>query len=242
VPALATLLIERLLDWPFLGFALALIILFIYRNEIKALSWRAGKIKVGQVEVDLAQALQQQNDLIASDTDELRRQIEWLARQTGQSLPVIVSPEAMPESTSPPSVSTDGSNFETLCNNYTALSSHLDFGQKRSFAYVLGEAGQEAEFSPRDYLCHGSEGHVLGAALWLQSHPDPALLGSLLAALERVSSAFVRYRLVETLEALLPYLDDNGCQHLARALERLTTGEPLDEQLALRISTLLEKI
>lgn len=242
MPAPATLLIERLLDWPFLGFALALIILFIYRNEIKALSRRAGKIKVGQVEVDLAQALQQQNELIASDTDELRRQIEWLARQTGQSLPVIVSPEGMPESTSAPSVSTDGSNFETLCNNYTALSSQLDFGQKRSFAYVLGEAGQEAEFSPRDYLCHGSEGHVLGAALWLQSHPDPTLLGSLLAALERVSSAFVRYRLVETLEALLPYLDDNGCQHLARALERLTTGEPLDEQLALRISTLLEKI
>ena len=242
MPALATLLIERLLDWPFLGFALALIILFSYRNEIKALSRRAGKIKVGQVEVDLAQALQQQNELIASDTDELRRQIKWLARQTGQSLPVIVSPEAMPGSASPPPVSSTGSNFEALCNNYTALSSQLDFGQKRSFAYVLGEAGQEAEFSPRDYLCHGSEGHVLGAAIWLQAHPDPALLGSLLAALERISSAFVRFRLVEALEALLPHLDDDGCQHLARALQRLTTNEPLDKQLTLRIGTLLEKI
>lgn len=239
---LTTLLVERFLDWPFLGFALALIILFIYRNEIKALSRRAGKIKVGQVEVDLAQALQQQNELIASDTDELRRQIDWLVRQTGQSLPVVVSPEALPESTSLPSVSTDGSNFETLCNNYTALSSQLDFGQKRSFAYVLSEAGQAAEFSPHDYLCHGSEGHILGAALWLQAHPDPALLGNLLAALERISSAFVRYRLVEALEALLPYLGDDGCQHLARGLQRLTTHKPLDEQLALRIVTLLEKI
>jgi hypothetical protein len=116
MPFTQTLLIEHLLDWPFLGFTLALIILFTYRNEISALSRRAVKIKIGQVEVDLAQAFQQQNKLIASDTDELRRQIEWLARQTGQPLPVIVSPETEPEPVSFAPVSTARSNFETLCN------------------------------------------------------------------------------------------------------------------------------
>lgn len=241
MPSTETLLIERLLDWPFLGFILALIVLFTYRNEIKALSQRAGKIKVGQVEVDLTQALQRQNELVASDTDELRRQIEWLARQTGQALPVIVSSEVEPEPASPP-LDSATSDFETLCDEYTTHASQLDFGQKRSFAYTLREAGQEAEFSPQEFLVHGNEGHVLGAALWLQAHPDSTLLGALLAALERTGSAFVRFRLVEALEVLLPQLDDEGCQHLARALQRLATYEPLDKQLALRISLLLKKI
>ncbi|MCQ3980006.1 MAG: hypothetical protein DPW09_41845 [Anaerolineae bacterium] len=242
MPPTETLLIEHLLDWPVLGFTLALVILFTYRHEIKALSQRAGKIKIGQVEVDLAQAFQQQNELIASDTDELRRQIEWLARQTGQPLPVVVSPETDLESASSVPVSTAESNFETLCDEYTTRSSQLDFGQKRSFAYTLSEASQEADFSPQEFLVHGNEGHVLGAALWLQTHPDSNLLGDIIVALHRISSAFVRFRLVEALEALLPHLDDNSCRHLARALQRLITQERLDDQLALRIGVLLEQI
>jgi hypothetical protein len=171
----------------------------------------------------------------------LRRQIEWLARQTGQALPVIVSSEVEPEPASP-LLDSAKSNFETLCDEYTAHASQLDFGQKRSFAYTLREAGQEADFSPQEFLVHGNEGHVLGAALWLQVQPDPTLLGALLAALERSGSAFVRFRLVEALEVLLPHLDDDNCQHLARVLQRLITHERVDNQLTLRIGMLLEKI
>lgn len=85
-PEIAHILVERLLDWPFLLFLLLVYILFAARSQLfDLLSTRQVKVKIGGNEVTIGEAINDLNNetsITAADLEALQTQIDALKPKT----------------------------------------------------------------------------------------------------------------------------------------------------------------